>query len=177
MQGWRSSFSRALLCTLGLAAPLWGTSSLAQDAAAYERAGSAFEAGDYDAAALQFHQLAEESKNAEVRSKSEYYLAESLERKKLWAAALVYQSAVFKSGKSHPFYLEAIEALVELQRRLGDAYLIPNLLSGAYRPDWRALSPQPLARVHYLAAGISQRKGRLAEARAFHQPGPPRRHA
>jgi len=167
MPGWLWSFDRGCLRGLWLVAALWGASAFAQDVDAYERAGAAFEAGDYDTAAERFHQLAEDSRNAEVRANSEHYLAASLERKKLWAAALIYQSAIFKAGKSHPFYLKAIEGLVDLQRRLGDEYLIPNLLGGAYSPEWRALPPPALARVHYLVGGISQRRGRLEEARAF----------
>jgi tetratricopeptide (TPR) repeat protein len=168
MPGWPSSTDRRRYFRAAwLACALCAIEASADDLAVYDRALAAFAGGDYDAAAERFHQLAENSKDAEVRAKAEHYLAETLARKSLWAAALVYRSAVLKAGKSHPFYLQAIEGLVDAQRQLGDEYLIPNLLSGAYRPEWRALRPEVLARIHYLLGGISQRKGKLEEARAF----------
>ncbi len=161
------SIDRRFRRFLSLGALLWATAALAEDTGPYHRAQAAFSAGDYDAAAQRFYELAEGSSDAAARAQSEYYLAESLARKKYWAAALVYHSAILNSGKSHPHHLQAVERLVELQRRLGDEDLIPNLLSGAYSQDWRALPPDVLARIHYLVGGISQRKEKLEEARAF----------
>jgi tetratricopeptide (TPR) repeat protein len=148
-----------LLLVPGLAA--------AQDIGLYNRALSAFNAGDYDVAAQTFYEISENSTDPEMRTKSEYYLAQSFAKKDLPVTAFIYYAAILRAGKAHPYYLKSVEGLVNIQQVLGDQYLIPNLLNNTYNEDWATLPVEVLARINYLIGGISQRKAKFEEARAF----------
>lgn len=154
--------SIALAVTLLLALPV-----SAQDAATYNKGLQAFNSGNHEVAAQLFYEVTSSATDADVRAKAEYYLAASFQRLNLPVTAFVYFSVIVKAGKSHPFYLKAVEGLVNVQETLDDQYLIPNLLNNNYNEDWATLSLEVLSRINYLIAGISQRKSKFEEARAF----------
>jgi len=139
----------------------------AQDTQQYNRALNAFNSGDVDTSAQVFYELAENGSDADVRKKSEYYLAQSLAKKGLPISAFIYYGTILKAGKSHPFYLKAVEGLVNVQEQLEDDFLIPNVLNNAFDDSWATLPAETMARINYLIAGISQRKGKLEEAKSF----------
>jgi tetratricopeptide (TPR) repeat protein len=150
------SIAIALACAL---------SARAEDAAAYQQGSEAFNAGDYDRAAEIFFGLNQQPSAGDIRLRSQYYLALSLARKGLWVSSLRYYAAILQAGKSHPFRFEAVQGLVELQDRLKDQDVIPNLLNNHFSEDWRRVPPAALARIHYLVATIQFRRGNLEQAR------------
>jgi hypothetical protein len=156
--------TRSLALTLALLIPL---AAQAQDAALYTKALSAFNAGDFDAAAQLFYEVNNSSTDPDVRNKSEYYLASSFLKKGLPVTAYVYYGAILKAGKNHPFYLKSVEGLVNVQETIGDQYLIPNLLNNNYSDEWATLPLDVLSRINYLIGTIDYRKSKYDEAKAF----------
>jgi len=137
----------------------------ADDAGTYQEGLGAFNAGNYERAAEIFFGLNEQPSAGEIRLRAQYYLAQSLARKGLWVSSLGYEAAILKAGKSHPLYFEAVQGLVDLQDRLKDQDIIPNLLNNHFSEDWKGLPPAALARIHYLVATIQFRRGNLEQAR------------
>ena len=154
--------------TLLLATVLSAAAFAQADVGAYSRALGLFNANDNAGAAAAFFELAESSTDAEIRAKSEYQLARSLERSNLPMAALIQYASIVKAGKGHPHYLDAVKYLVDIQSRLEDQDLVPSLLNNAYSPeDWALLPDDARDRVNYLIGIISQRKSKLDEAQSF----------
>ncbi len=150
-----------------LAVVLASSAALAQDLGLYNRALSAFNAGNHDESARTFYELTENSTDPDIRAKSEYYLAQSLLRKDLPVSAYAYYYSIVKAGSKHPFYLKAVEGLVNVQDRLEDQYLIPSILNREYNDEWATLPLEVLARINYLIGAISQRQAKFEEARDF----------
>ena len=159
---------RLLALTAVVLAPLAGS---AQDLSTYNRALSAFNAGDMDTAAPLFFQVSESAADAETQGKAEYYLAQALAKKGLPVSAFVSYAAIVKAGPQHPSYLKAIEGLVDMQQQLDEQNLIPSLLNQAYteevRDKWVTLPREVLARINYLVGTISHRRGQFEEARSL----------
>ena len=139
----------------------------AQDLALYNRALSAFNSGAYEESAQAFFEVNTTTTDPELRQKSEYYLAASLHKDGLPAAAFIYFATIIKHGKTHPFYLKSVEGLVNVQDQLNDQFLIPNFLNSNYSDEWATLPIEVLSRINYMIAGISLRKGKFEEAREF----------
>lgn len=130
-------------------------------------ADAAFRAGRFEDAVVEFSALAE-SGTAEQREHAQFFLAQSLRRRGLPVAALVHHARIVQAGKDHAFYLQSVDALVELQGQLDDLDLIPNVLAKHYEPSWeQKLEPESLARMRYLVAGVQYRKAQFEEARAM----------
>jgi tetratricopeptide (TPR) repeat protein len=166
--------SRLLALIAVALAPL---AASAQDVAAYNRALSAFNAGDLNTAAPLFFQVSESSADPETKGKAEYYLAQTFAQKGLPVSAFVTYAAIVKAGPQHPSYLKAIEGLVDMQQRLDEQNLIPSLLNQAYteevRDKWVTLPREVLARINYLVGTISHRRGQFEEARSLLEAVPP----
>lgn len=139
----------------------------AQDLSLYNAGLSAFNAGDYDTAVAKFFELSESSTDADLRAKSEYYLAQSFAKKGLPVSAFIYYSTIVNAGKAHPSYLKAVEGLVNVQKDLNDEFLIPNTLNKKYNDDWAMLPEEVLARINYLIGDISNRSAKFEEATDF----------
>src|SRR4051812_46975135 len=153
---------------LAAALLLLPSSAFAQaDLGLYNRALAAFNAGDFNSSSQLFYELSDTSTDPETKSKSEYYLAQSFHKRGLPVSALIRYSAILKTGKAHPFYLKAVEGLVNVQQQLGDQYLIPNLLNQDFNDAWATLPAEVLARINYLIAGISLRRKKFDEAKSF----------
>lgn len=159
---------RLILATFLALAPL---AASAQDMNAYNQALAAFNADKLDAAAPLFFDLAANAEDTGVRARSEYYLARTYSRKGLPISALVTYAAIVDAGPQHPSYLQALEGLVDVQQKLDEQNLVPNILDKAYTPEardrWVGLPREVLARVHYMVGTIRQRRGRFEEARAL----------
>ncbi len=104
---------------------------------------------------------------ARPQGEGAYQLAERLSSEQLWVSALNYYAEVLKSGKGSPQYLKAVAALVDLQQRLNDQYLIPNLLALSFDSSWSALRPEAIARVNYWLANVQLRRGQLDRAQTL----------
>ena len=157
---------KTLRATLA-AALLAAVPAAAQDLQLYNQALSAFNGGDHERAAQLFFEVNTSTTDPDLRAKSEYYLASSFQKRGLPAAAFVYYASIMKQGKAHPFYLKSVEGLVNVQDVLEDQYLIPSFLNSAYSEEWATLPAEVLARINYLIAGISLRRGKFEEARDF----------
>jgi hypothetical protein len=153
-------------------AVLLAVPAFAQDTGLYNRALQAYNAGDYDTSAQLFFEVNNTATDPEVRAKSEYYLASSFHKHKLPFTAFVYYALIAKSGKAHPFYLKAVEGLVNVQEEMDEQYLIPNLLEKNYNSDWATLPAEVLSRINYVIAGIDQRRSKFDEAKEFLQAVP-----
>lgn len=160
----RARHHRLFLIPFLLVAPV----ALAQDLGEYNRALAAYNAGDHVGAASRFFGLAEASTDQDTRQRAEYYLAQSFLKAGLPFAAASYHAAIVDAGPSHPFYLKAVEGLVEVQAQVNDQNLIPSKIDRSYDPEAWASLPAPVqARINLMIASISRRKGRLDEARLF----------
>jgi tetratricopeptide (TPR) repeat protein len=162
------AMSRLLVLAAVTLAPF---AASAQDSSTYNRALSAFNAGEFETATPLFFQVSEGAADAETKGKAEYYLAQSFARKGFPVSAFVTYAAIVKAGPQHPSYLQAVEGLVDMQQQLDEQNLIPSLLNQAYtdevRDRWVTLPKEVLARINYLVATISHRRGRLEEARSL----------
>ncbi len=152
---------------LALTLVLASVTASAQDIGMYNRALSAFNANNFDDAARTFWELSETSTDPDIRARSEYYLAQSLARKELPFSALIYYNTILSQGTAHPFYLKAVEGLVNVQRELNDQYLIPSTLNRSYNEQWATLPLEVLARINYMIGIIEHRSARFEEARDF----------
>jgi tetratricopeptide (TPR) repeat protein len=165
---------RLLVTTFLFLAPL---AASAQDVNEYNQALAAFNAGNLDVAAPRFFELSSHAWDADVRAKSEYYLAQTFARKGMPVSALVTYAQIVNTGPSHPSYLQALEGLVDVQQKLNEQNLVPNILDKAYTPEvrdkWVKLPKEVLARINYMVGTISQRRGRFEEARALLEAVPP----
>ncbi|RKG49261.1 tetratricopeptide repeat protein [Corallococcus sp. AB011P] len=141
-----------------------------QDVGTYNRALSAFNEGKLDTAAPLFARLAE-GEDADLKGKSEFYLAQTFAKKDLPVAAFISYAAIVNAGPTHPSYLKAIEGLVDMQQRLDEQNLIPSILNQAYtdevRDQWVTLPKEVLARINYLVGTASQRRMRFEESRSL----------
>ncbi|HEX8436609.1 tetratricopeptide repeat protein [Archangium sp.] len=159
---------RLILSAFLVLAPLAAT---AQDMNAYNQALAAFNAGKLDDAAPRFFELSSNAVDSDVRARSEYYLAQSFARKGMHVSALVTYTQIVNAGPQHPNYLQALEGLVDVQQKLNEQNLVPNILDKAYTPEvrdkWVRLPKEVLARVNYMVGTISQRRGRFEEARSL----------
>ena len=90
------------------------------DLARYNQGLESFNAHDYDTAAKIFNDIEQNGTDTQVRLKAQYYLADSFFRKGMPVAAMGEFYAVMSQGTKHPFYLKAVEGLVQVQRALND---------------------------------------------------------
>ncbi|WNG26214.1 tetratricopeptide repeat protein [Cystobacter fuscus] len=122
-------------------------------------------------AALRFQEQATRSTNAEERGRAELSLAQTFASEDLPVSALVAYARIVAAGPKHPAYLQGLEGLVDMQERLNEQNLVPNLLDKAYTPEardtWTKLPREVLARVNYQLGTIHHRRGRFEEARAL----------
>jgi tetratricopeptide (TPR) repeat protein len=151
-----------------LAVLLTASLALGQDVNKYNQALAAYNADQFTQAAQLFYELAENSQEADTRRKSEYYLAQSFLNAGLPTTALVYFSTIVDAGKEHPFYLKAVEGLVDVQARLDDQNLVPNKLNNSYDAEaWGKLPKEVQARINLMIGNIARRKAKFEEARIF----------
>ncbi|MBF5044029.1 tetratricopeptide repeat protein [Aggregicoccus sp. 17bor-14] len=157
------------LCALAALAP---TPALAQqEAATLQRALALYDAGNDEAAAPLLYDVAAQTADVASAQKAQLYLAQSFARHRLPVSALLGFASIVNQGPSHPFQLEAVEGLVQMQALLDEQNLVPNVLAQAYTEDakdrWVKLKPDTLARINYLVASIHQRRGQFEQARAL----------
>lgn len=158
----RAATTWVLLLTTSLALP-----AAADPLADYNRALASLNDGRPLEAAPRFHQLTT-SGSPEVRARAEYQLGRALLDAGLPFSAATLFSSVLDAGDAHPFALQAVEGLVEVQARLDEQALIPSRLMAAYDPQaWARLSPEVQGRINLMVAAIARRQGRLDEARIF----------
>ncbi len=125
------------------------------------------------AAAQGFYKIEEAGTVADNRFKSEYYLAQSLNKLGLGFGAFFYYGQIIKVGPSHPYYFKAIEGALNVTEQYGDEVLGPNVLNKAYNEQFARLPPDVLSKINYYISLLGYRSGRYAEAAQFIQGVPP----
>ncbi len=159
---------RQLIPLTATAVLLTASLALGQGLAKFNQALSAFNSGDHSAAAQRFFELSESTGDPETQKKSEYYLAQSFLKAGLPTTALVQYASIVNAGKSHPFYLKAVEGLVDVQALLDDQNLVPSLINNSYdQAEWAKLPAEVQNRVNFLIGNIARRRAKFEEARTF----------
>ncbi len=143
---------------------LVSTSASAQGMGEFDRAKAALDAGRAAEAVGLFHQMGQIS-DPGLAAKSDFYLAESLAKAGLPVTASAFYADLVRQGPGQPFYLDSVKALVELQERLDDPFLIPSVLHKEFREEWGALPGPARSRLYYLVALMKHRELKLEEAR------------
>jgi hypothetical protein len=159
-----------MIRAIALAMLLTQAGSRGQDLASYDKALASYAANDFDEAVRRFFELSNTAVDADVKAKSEYYLAASFQRAGLPFTALVYFTPIVKAGPKHPFHLKSVEAFVALQELLADDYLVPSVLNNTYdqlADAWAGLPIEVLSRINYLMGRVSYRRGALEDAKQF----------
>jgi TolA-binding protein len=160
--------NRSLTVLSALALLLTASVAPAQGLAKFNQALAAYNAGDFGTSAQIFHELAEQDADKETAAKAQYYLAQSFLKSGLPTTAMVDFAEIVKAGKGHPFYLKAVEGLVDVQALLDDQNLVPNLINNSFdQVEWAKLPPEVQNRINLMIGSIARRKGRFEEARAF----------
>ena len=152
----------ALLC--GLLAP---GAALAQ--AELNPAIKAYNEGQYDRAAVYLYDFITEHPADANRAKAEFYLGQTLEKARYFQSALFYYGSIVNEGPQHPYYVQSVEALIDVAEALDDDLIIPSLLNKEYNEEFQKLRPAYLHKVNYLVGMVSHRAGQLGDAAAFLQ--------
>lgn len=153
----------ALLLAATVAAP-----AQAQDARTLQRATEAYTSGRYAEAAQGFFDVAENSGEPELQWRAEYFLAHTLYKMGLHHSALVYDTIILHQGPQHPYYVKAVENVLEVMDAVGDKTLIPNLLDREYNAEgFGKLEPATINRVNFLVALRSHQLTRLDDSVDF----------
>jgi len=130
------------------------------------------ESGDYPKAALTFFDVAENSDDAEMRYRAEYYLVLALFRMGLPHSALTYDRIIIDQGPQHPYYLKAIENVLSVMDAVGDKKIIPSMLDKEYNDSFAKLSKTPegaavLHRINFLISLWSYNQKKWDDAGEF----------
>jgi tetratricopeptide (TPR) repeat protein len=122
----------------------------------------------YADAALSLYDVMSHHANADTRDQATIYLAETLRKMQLWSAASVYYEVVFGAGRQNRYYLNAVEGILQIQRRWEDPIFAPVMVNNQLDPDgFGQLDPERIAQVNYLIGELAYRRGQLQDAKAF----------
>ena len=128
----------------------------------------AFNEGDYvDAAATFFDAIAAYRRRPDLRAKAEYYVGRSLYKAGYLLPAYQFYGELVNEGESHPFFLKAVEGLIEVAIAIGDDTLIPEIIDRKYGETFRRLKPEVLNTANYMVGMIAQRRGDFATAKDY----------
>lgn len=157
------SFAAAL--ALAAAAP---AAAQSDSASQLNKAIQAYNDGDYDTSAFEFYDLVETASATDpARLKAEYYLAQSFFRKRLFYSALYYYRYILRAGRNHPYYLKAVEGLVNVAEELRDDVIIPSVLNLEYNDEFAKLPAEVVNKINYFVGLMSYRNNKLEEAHDF----------
>lgn len=165
--GFRTMKTRATLTLLlaALASPLAARAQSEIDV--LNRAIEDYNDGKNQRAAIGFYKLTESAAVEDNRFKSEYYLAQALNKLGMGFGAFFYYGQIIKAGPGHPYYFKAVEGALNVTEAYNDEILGPNVLNKAYNDQFARLPPEALAKINYYIALLGYRSGRYAEAEQF----------
>lgn len=153
----------ALLLALGLAVP-----ATAQDAVTLQKASEAYNSGRFAEAALGFFDVAEHAAEPELQWRAEYFLAHTLFKMGFHHSALVYDTFILTQGPQHPYYVKAVENVLDVMDAVGDKTLIPNLLDREYNAEgFGQLDSDVINRVNFLVALRSHQLEKMEDSEDF----------
>lgn len=118
-------------------------------------------------AAFGFYDVAAYDPVLENRLKAEYYLAQSVRKMGLERSSAFYYQAVMNQGPNHPYYLKAIENLVDITEKIGDDLFLPTAIDREYNSEFAKLPPETLYKINYLVGLVKFRREQAADALAF----------
>src|SRR5690606_20109321 len=101
------------------------------------------------------------------RAKAEFYLGQTLEKMGLAQSALYTYANILKEGPAHPFYVQAVEGIVDVSETLDDDLFVPSLFDKEYNDEFQRLRPEYLQKINYMVGMVSYRAGRLEDAEMF----------
>src|SRR5690606_27516080 len=146
--------------------------ALALPAAAFAQADltpaiRAYNQGQYDRAALHLYDFISASGQSGDRARAEFFLAQTLEKLGFFESAKFYYGQIVNEGPRHPFYVPAVEGLIQVAEQVDDDVIVPALLNREYNEEFQRLRPEFLHKANYLVGLVAQRAGNLEEAEAF----------
>lgn len=150
-----------------LAAAALAMPSIALAQAELTPAIQAYNAGQYDRAAVYLHEFIAQSRADANRAKAEFYLGQTLEKMGLFQSALYTYVNISREGPAHPFYVQAVEGIVDVSEKLDDDLFVPSLFDKEYNDEFQRLRPAYLQKINYMVGMVSHRAGRLDDAEAF----------
>lgn len=127
----------------------------------------AYNLGQYDRAALHLYNFIAQSGQGGDRARAEFFLAQTFEKLEFHESAKFHYSQIVESGPSHPFYVPAIEGLIQVAETVDDDLIVPSILDREYNEDFQRLRPEFLHKANYFVGLVAQRRGSLDEAEAF----------
>jgi tetratricopeptide (TPR) repeat protein len=127
----------------------------------------AYNAAQYERAAVYLHDFIAQSGATADRAKAEFYLGQTLEKMGLAQSALYTYANILKEGPAHPFYVQAVEGIVDVSEVLDDDLFVPSLFDKEYNDEFQRLRPAYLQKINYMVGVVSYRAGRLEDAEMF----------
>lgn len=127
----------------------------------------AYNQGQYDRAAIHLHDFISASGQSGDRARAEFFLAQTLEKLGFFESAKFHYGQIVNAGSRHPFYVPAVEGLIQVAEQVDDDVIVPALLNREYNEDFQRLRPEFLHKANYLVGLVAQRGGNLEEAEAF----------
>lgn len=127
----------------------------------------AYNENRFEQAAVYLYDFIAESGADANRAKAEFFLGQTVERMGLFQSAFFFYAEIINAGPSHPFYVPAIEGLIDVSEKLEDDIFVPVLLNKEYNDEFQRLRPEYLHKVNYFVGVVSYRGGQLEDAEAF----------
>ena len=169
MPAFRSLVAFSLAALLGVAALGSGVARAQQEGVEDELTPgiSAYNAGRYEPAAINFFKVAEGTSDPVNRQKAEFYLGQCFLKMSLYQPALGQFLSILRAGAKHRYYYKAIDGLVSVSEALGDEEAIPSQLDKAYGTSFERLPEETLNKVNYLLGVLDYRRNKIVEAQDF----------
>lgn len=154
--------TRYFLAFLALALPAagWAQADLTPAIRAYNQE-------QYDRAALHLYNFISSSGQGGDRARAEFYLAQTLEKLNFHESAKFHYGEIVNGGPNHPYYVPAVEGLIQVAEMVDDDVIVPALLNREYNEAFTRLRPEFLNKANYFVGLVAQRGGNLEEAEAF----------
>ena len=122
----------------------------------------------YEQAVFTLYDVLLNDADPDNRDQAQIYLAEGLRKLELYLPALFYYSDLFKIGPRNRYYFNAIEGLLDIQRKLHDHLIVPNLINEGLNPDaFGQLDSASIAQINYMIGELSFRQRKNQDAQAF----------
>ena len=133
-----------------------------------------YKAKEYPDAAMALYAVMSEHPELDIRDQAQIYLAETLFKMDLLVPAFSYYEEIFKVGRSNRYYLNAVEGLLKVQKKLHDPLLVPTVLSTNFDGEgFNQLDPDKVAQISYLVGYQSFNQARNSLAREYLEFVPP----
>lgn len=160
MRNLRNSLYGLIIGAVVLPGAAWAQASLNPAIRAYNE-------GQFDRAAVNLYDFIAVSGQDADRARAEFYLAQTLEKMRLYQGALYNYNQIVNAGPAHPYYVPAIEGMVQVAEALDDDLTVPVIFNKEYNDDFQRLRPEYLHKVNYMVGLVSYRTGQLEDAEAF----------